>query len=214
MNRLNESNMNILKLIILAMGIALVILIVKLFRIESRDDKVIKNETVAVIYYRKSVRSYTNRIISHQQVDTLIRAGMSAPSARNVQPWFFIAVDNRHLLDSMAAKLPYAKMLTQASVAIVVCGDTIKASEGNTLGYWQQDCSAATQNILLAAESMGLGAVWTGVYPNHERAEAVAHILQLPGHIKPLSVIPIGYPVGKNMPKDKWKAENMRWNLP
>ncbi len=76
--------MNILKLIILAMGIALVILIVKLFRIESRDDKVIKNETVAVIYYRKSVRSYTNRIISHQQVDTLIRAGMSAPSARNV----------------------------------------------------------------------------------------------------------------------------------
>lgn len=207
--------MNVLKLIILAMGIALVVLIVKQSKVIQVDEAVFAPKgALEVIHARKSVRSYTDRQVSRGQVDTLIKAGMAAPTARNVQPWFFVAIDDRALLDSLAEALPYAKMLTKASVAIVVCGDTIKATEGKTLGYWQQDCSAATQNVLLAAEAMGLGAVWTGVYPNLERASAVSSILKLPEHIKPLAVIPVGYPGGNEQPKDKWKPENMRWNLP
>lgn len=207
--------MNISKLIILAMGIALVVLIVKQSAMNPVGEPApAQKPALEVIHARKSVRSYTDRQVSREQVDTLIRAGMAAPTARNVQPWFFVAVDDRALLDSLAAALPYAKMLSNASVAIVVCGDTIKAVEGKTLGYWQQDCSAATQNVLLAAEAIGLGAVWTGVYPNVERAFAVSRILKLPEHIKPLAVIPVGYPGGNEQPKDKWKPENMRWNLP
>ena len=203
------------KLIILAMGIALVVLIVKQSCLTPENQmNNSKNGVLQIIHSRKSVRSYSDRQVSRDQIDTLIRAGMAAPTARNVQPWFFVAVDNRALLDSMAASLPYAKMLNKATVAIVVCGDTIKAVEGNTLGYWQLDCSAATQNILLAAEAVGLGAVWTGVYPNPERTSVVSDILQLPSHIKPLAVIPIGYPSGNVPSKDKWKPENMRWNVP
>ena len=203
------------KLIILAMGIALVVLIVKQSCLTPENQmNNSKNGVLQIIHSRKSVRSYSDRQVSRDQIDTLIRAGMAAPTARNVQPWFFVAVDNRALLDSMAASLPYAKMLNKATVAIVVCGDTIKAVEGNTLGYWQQDCSAATQNILLAAEAVGLGAVWTGVYPKPERTSVVSDILQLPSHIKPLAVIPIGYPSGNVPSKDKWKPENMRWNVP
>ncbi|MGV8830052.1 MAG: nitroreductase family protein [Breznakibacter sp.] len=207
--------MNISKLIILVMGIALIVLIVKQSSMNPVDGSALEQKgALEVIHARKSVRSYTDRQVSRGQVDTLIRAGMAAPTARNVQPWFFVAVDDCALLDSLAEALPYAKMLSSASVAIVVCGDTIKAVEGKTLGYWQQDCSAATQNVLLAAEAIGLGAVWTGVYPNMERAFAVSRILKLPEHIKPLAVIPVGYPGGNEQPKDKWKPENMRWNLP
>lgn len=207
--------MNISKLIILAMGIALIVLIVKQSAMNlGEEPALVQNGALEVIHARKSVRSYTDRQVSRGQVDTLIRAGMAAPTARNVQPWFFVALDDRVLLDSLAEALPYAKMLAKATVAIVVCGDTIKATEGKTLGYWQQDCSAATQNVLLAAEAIGLGAVWTGVYPNMERASAVSRILKLPEHIKPLAVIPVGYPGGNEQPKDKWKPENMRWNLP
>ena len=207
--------MNISKLIILAMGIALIVLIVKQSAMNlGEEPALVQKGALEVIHARKSVRSYTDRQVSRGQVDTLIRAGMAAPTARNVQPWFFVALDDRVLLDSLAEALPYAKMLAKATVAIVVCGDTIKATEGKTLGYWQQDCSAATQNVLLAAEAIGLGAVWTGVYPNMERASAVSRILKLPEHIKPLAVIPVGYPGGNEQPKDKWKPENMRWNLP
>jgi len=162
------------------------------------------------IYSRKSVRSFTSQEVSIELLEELARAGMAAPSARNLQPWAFVIVTDRSTLDTLAERLPYAKMLYEAPAAIAVCGDLSKAGDSPE-GYWVQDCSAATQNILLAAESMGLGAVWTGVYPRADRVFTVKQVLKLPDNVIPLNVIPIGYPKGEHLPKDKFKAENIHW---
>lgn len=170
-----------------------------------------ENQTLEVIHKRKSVRNFTDQAVSKQQIETLLRAGMAAPTAVNRQPWAFYVVTQRASLDALAQQLPYAKMLAQAQAAIVVCGDMEKAGNMKDKGYWVQDCAAATQNILLAAESMGLGAVWTASYPYDDRTEAVINELNLPNTHIPLNVIPIGYPTGEDQPKNKWKAENIIW---
>ena len=110
------------------------------------------NAALDNIFARKSVRTYLNKGVEKEKIDLMLRAGMAAPSGKDVRPWEFIVVSDRAKLDSMAAALPYAKMLTQARNAIIVCGDSVRSS------YWYLDCSAAAQNILLAAESLGLGA--------------------------------------------------------
>lgn len=165
------------------------------------------------IFARKSVRSYTDQPVSREQLDTLVRAAMAAPSGRDMRPWKFVVVDDAAVMDSLSRQLPYAKMLQEAAAAIVVCGDmSIVDKSGNPSVNWQFDCSAATQNLLLAAEAMGLGAVWTGVHPYEDRLAAVKRALILPEHIIPLNVIPIGYPKGEPLPKDKYAAENIRYN--
>lgn len=162
------------------------------------------------IFIRKSVRSFTQERVNDEILIELVRAGMAAPSARNLQPWAFIIVTERRVLDQLAGRLPYAKMLFEAPAAIIVCGDLSKA--GDSLeGYWVQDCSAATENILLAAEALGLGAVWTGVHPRPDRVSVVKEILGIPNHATPLNVIPIGYPKGEHHPKDKFKETNIHW---
>lgn len=169
------------------------------------------NKTLEVIHSRKSVRHFTNQAVSKEQIETLLKAGMAAPTAVNRQPWVFYVVTLRESLDTLSAHLPYAKMLTQAQAAIVVCGDMEKAGNLKDKGYWIQDCAAATENILLAAESMGLGAVWTASYPYDDRTKAVIKELNLPETHIPLNVIPIGYPTGEDLPKNKWKADNVIW---
>lgn len=183
-------------------------------QIESRiSEDIDKSEIVMEnILNRKSVRKYTDKKVTREELKTLLVAGMAAPSAVNAQPWMFIAIDDREILDKLGDLLPYAKMLTQAQAAIIVCGDMSKALEGEGQEYWIQDCSAASQNILLAAESAGLGAVWTGVYPNKERIEIVQRVISLPQHIIPLCVIPIGWQTGAEKPKDKYSEKNIRWN--
>lgn len=170
-----------------------------------------ENEILEVIHSRKSVRHFTDQPVTKAQIETLLRAGMAAPSAVNRQPWAFYVVTQREILDSLSRNLPYAKMLTQVQTAIVVCGDMDKAGNLKDKGYWVHDCAAATENILLAAESMGLGAVWTASYPYDDRTETVIKALGLPANHVPLNVIPIGYPTGEDMPKDKWKPENIIW---
>jgi len=169
------------------------------------------NETLETIFERKSVRHYTSEKVSKEQLALLVKAGMAAPSAMDKRPWAFVVISERNLLDQLAGMLPYGKMLKNANAALVVCGDLHKALEGEAQPYWVQDCSAATQNILLAAESMGLGAVWTGVHPIKEREEEVRKIIGAPGHIVPLNVIAIGYPEGREKPKDKWDETNLHW---
>lgn len=169
------------------------------------------NETLKVIHSRKSVRSFTNQVVTKQQIELLLQAGMAAPTAVNRQPWAFYVITQRETLDALGEQLPYAKMLTQAQAAIVVCGDMEKAGNLKDQAYWVQDCSAATQNILLAAESIGLGAVWTAVFPYDDRSKVVVQTMNLPKHHIPLNVIPIGYPTGEDKPKDKWKPENVFW---
>ncbi len=162
------------------------------------------NETISTIFNRKSVRHYTSEKVTQEQLTLLAKAGMAAPSAVDKRPWAFITIKDREVLDELANKLPYAKMLKQATGAIVVCGDMSKALDGDAKPYWIQDCSAASENILLAAESMGLGAVWTGVHPIKERELLVQKILNIPSDKIPLNVIAIGYPTGEDHPKDKW----------
>ena len=175
------------------------------------DEQEYDNEVLRIIHRRKSVRHFTDQSISKKQLVTLVKAGMAAPSAVNRQSWAFYIVTNRQQLDEMASVLPYAKMLSQAPAAIVVCGDLIKAGDLKDDAYWALDCAAATENILLAAESMGLGAVWTATYQGRERADHVIRILDFPEHHMPLNVIPIGYPAGIDTPKDKWLPENLIW---
>ena len=171
----------------------------------SAADAVLEN-----IHNRKSVRQFTTEPVSDEHIQTMLKAAMAAPSAVNYQPWRFVVITEREQLDAMAEVLPYAKMLKQAPLAIVVCGETTWF-EGNVNNYWQQDCSAATQNILLAAEALGLGAVWTGVYPNMELAGALSDFLGLPANVQPLCAIPIGHHDGTTQPKDKWKPENIHY---
>lgn len=170
-----------------------------------------QNETLEVIHNRKSVRHFTSQTVSKDQIETLLKAGMAAPTAVNRQPWAFYVVTQREILDALGQQLPYAKMLHQAQAAIVVCGDMEKAGNLKDEGYWVQDCSAATENILLAAESIGLGAVWTASYPYDDRTQVVIKALNLPEKHIPLNVIPIGYPTGEDMPKNKWNPDNIIW---
>lgn len=165
------------------------------------------------ILNRTSVRSYEDRAVESDKVEKLLRAGMAAPTAVNKQPWHFIVVTDKNQLLKLSEANPNAGMAVKAPLAIVVCGDMDKALEGDAREFWIQDCSAATENILLAATGMGLGAVWTGTYPSKERCAAVAKALKLPESLIPLNTIVIGYPDTDPTPKDKWKKENVSYNV-
>lgn len=167
---------------------------------------------IDVIHSRKSVRTFTDAPITMEQIDTLLRAGMAAPSGMDRRPWEFIVVTDKDLMRQWADTLPYAAMLKQAQVAIVVCGRDGK--EKGASPYWYIDCSAATQNILLAAEAMGLGAVWTAAYPYEDRMGVVYSAYSVPSDVMPLCIIPIGYPTGKEQPKIKYDSTRIhidRW---
>lgn len=158
------------------------------------------------IFSRTSIRTYQDRTVEPQKIELLLRAAMSAPSGKDQRPWEFVVVNERPILDSLAAALPYAKMLAQAPCAVIVCGSPARSS------YWYLDCSAAAENILLAAHSLGLGGVWTAAYPYAERMEAVRSNLALPEGILPLCVIPIGYPAAVGEPKRKFDAGRIHYN--
>lgn len=167
-----------------------------------------KSDFLETILTRRSVRHFTGQRVASDDLEEILKAGMSAPSAVNTQPWAFIVVTKRELLDVLCRRLPYAKMLDKAGAAIVVCGLPDKDRE-YAKKYWIMDCSAATENILLAVHGLGLGAVWTAVYPDEGKIALVRKTLQIPKEVIPLNVIPIGVPVGDEEPKDKFKRENV-----
>ena len=185
-----------------------------------------KQETSApsaleTIFSRKSVRSYTDQPVTDEQVETLLRAAMSAPTGMNVQPWRFVVVRDQAVKDALLAG-PRGSALAQAPVVFVVCGETTMMrkpwgqpdaeAEEVANGNWTQDCSAAAENLLLAAEALGLGAVWTAGYPYEDRVNPIREALGLPENVTPLCVIPCGYPAGDDQPKDKWKPENIHYD--
>ena len=175
----------------------------------SEEMKSNQNAVITNIHNRKSVRNFIkSKPVSKEDLLTLVKAGMAAPSGRNAQPWEFVIIAERANLDKLQEKLPFAKMLLTATAAIVVCGN---AGDGKGDSFWIEDCSAATQNILLAAESMGLGAVWTAAYPGIERENWIRECLGLPANIRPLCVIPIGYPADNPKPKNKFKEEKVHY---
>jgi nitroreductase len=167
-------------------------------------------ETLRVIYNRKSVRNFTGELVSKEELLELVKAGMAAPSASNCQPWEFVLATDRKTLDGLGDALPYAKMIYKAGAAIIVCGIPANAHRGFT-EYAVIDASLASQNILLAAEAMELGAIWTAAYPYPERMEPVRAILKISPDVIPLNVIPIGHPTGEDVPKNKYRYEKIHW---
>ena len=164
-----------------------------------------------VIMTRTSIRAYRDCPVGADTVELLLRAAMAAPSAVNRQPWAFVVVDDRELLRELSGALPFAKMAAHAPLAVVVCGD-LSRNPGASGDWWVMDASAASENLLLAAHALGLGAVWTGVYPRDERVEAVRRVLGLPADVVPLNLIPVGYPADNLAPKQKWNPANVRYN--
>lgn len=148
-------------------------------------------EALDAILTRRSIRRYLDRPVPDDAVTLLLKAAMAAPSAQNQQPWQFIVVRERALLEEMAEVSQYAKMLRHAQVAVVVCGDL---RNERSPGFWVEDCAAATENLLLAAHALGLGAVWIGVHPREERVQRLRDLFGPPDDVIPFAVISIGYP--------------------
>lgn len=158
---------------------------------------------------RRSIRKFEDKPVSEEMVREILDAAMMAPSAGNAQPWRFVVVDDRAVLDSMADLHPYVKMVLQASVGIIVCADLTKEKFP---GYWVQDCSAAMQNLLLAVHGLGLGAVWTGIHPIEERITAFKKRFNMPEHIIPLGFAPIGWPAQTPESESRFQKDRIHYN--
>jgi len=164
---------------------------------------------VSAILARRSIRKYIDRPVSEEIVNELLTAGMAAPSARNRQPWHFIIINKRDLLDKIPEYHPYSKMILEAPLAIMVCGN---ADLDDNEGYLALNCAAATQNIMVRATELGLGTVWLGIYPREPRVAGLRNLLNIPPHIKPISLIVVGYPGESKPPHDALDQGKVTWN--
>lgn len=164
---------------------------------------------IAPILARRSIRKYTADPVSEKHLKMILEAGMAAPSGKNLRPWHFVVVTDRGRLDRLAEKGTYWRMLHEAPLAIVVCGDPAVSDR-----YWDQDSVAATENILLAVSMLGLGGVWLGCHPNPERMDPVREILGIPGAIVPIAMISIGHPAEEKEPRTQYEEGRVhrdRW---
>jgi len=157
---------------------------------------------------RRSIRRYTGRPVSKESIETVLRSAMQAPSARNLQPWEFLVVQDGETLKRIPEFHPYSSMVPDASAAILVCGNT-RLQE--MPGYLAQDCSAAVENLLLEAAGLGLGAVWLGVYPREERMKAMTDLFELPEDILPMALISVGFPAEKPEFQDRYTEDKVHW---
>lgn len=153
------------------------------------------------LFRRRSIRKYNNKNIENNKIELLLKAGFAAPSARNLQPYNFLVIDDRAILDRIPEFHPYSSMVMEAPLAILVLGDK-RAQEME--GYIAQDCSAATENILIEATELGLGSVWLGVFPREERMSGMRELFNIPEHFIPFSLIVIGYPEETKEPSDRY----------
>lgn len=168
-------------------------------------------DALEAIHTRRSIRKYQDKPVDDKTLETILAAAMSAPSACNSQPWQFIVITDREIIEEVPKINSHAAMVLDAPVSIMVCGDVSFEISG---GYWVVDCSAAVQNLLLAAHALGLGACWTGVYPETERMERFASLLNLPDNVIPHSLIALGYPGEETPTEDRYKTERVhrqRW---
>jgi len=163
-------------------------------------------DALEAIFTRRSIRRYTGDPVAANDVKTLLEAGMNAPSANNSQPWHFIVVDEREKLNAIMEVHPYSRMLAEAPLAIVVCGNPAVSK------FWQQDCAAATQNILLAARALNLGTVWLGVYPDEQRAASVAALFGVPDDVKAMGIIAAGHPAEQKGRVERYDAGKVHKN--
>lgn len=168
-------------------------------------------ETLEAIFNRRSIRKYTGEKIPADKIEQILKAAMYAPSAMNYQPWHFIVLDKRETIDQIFKINPHAEMVKEAALSIIVCGDL--KLEMN-IDYLVEDCSAATQNALLAIHALGLGAVWVSGYPNKEVVEGIRKYYELPENIVPVSIISLGYPAEQVAAEERFnksKIHNNKW---
>lgn len=162
------------------------------------------------ILERRSIRKYTDKLVSKENIEQILRAGMSAPSAGNERPWQFIVLDDKSIMDGITKIHPYSQMLKEASHAIVICGD-MNLKKYNE-DYWVEDCSAAAENMIIMAQELGIGSVWLGVYPTSDRVEQIKKFLNLPDNVVPFSIVSLGYPAEKKDTPDRYDSARVHWN--
>lgn len=166
-------------------------------------------ETLEAIFTRRSIRKYIDKTVEEDKIDIIIDAAMSAPSAGNARPWHFVVIRERETLDKIPEFHHHAKMIKQAQLAIVVCGDP---SLEKYKGRWTLDCSAATENLLLALHALGLAGVWVGLYPVEERMKGMAELLKVPENVIPFAVVPIGYSETKGEKADRFEKSKIHYD--
>jgi nitroreductase len=163
------------------------------------------------IFKRRSVRKFEDRPVEQEKLVQLLEAGMSAPSANNGQPWEFVVVTDPVLLEKVRQVAPYGKY--NCAAAIVVCGSVQKSNKPESSKcYWVQDCTAAVENILIAAPALDLGTVWIGTYPREERVKGLQDLLGIPEEVTPLAMVYVGYPAEHPSPRTQYKEERVHWN--
>jgi nitroreductase len=160
--------------------------------------------SIEIIFARRSIRAYTSKPVSKADLAKLLEAGMAAPSGRDLKPWHFVVIEDRATLERLADAHEHGKMLKSAAAAVAVCGDTTVSPD-----FWIQDCAAATENILIGAAALGLGAVWLGCHPRENRVSAIREVLAIPRHFGILSLISIGHPGEKKEPRTQYSEERV-----
>lgn len=165
-------------------------------------------EAFHAILTRRSIRTYTSDHVSEETISELLKAAMSAPTAAN-EVWHFVVLRQRSILDAVPDFHPHAQMLKRAPVAIAVCADLTREQ---LKGRWMLDCAAATENILIAANALGLGACWVGIYPVEERMQGLRKLLDIPNHVNPLCLVALGYPAEKKEPPDRFQQDRIHYD--
>lgn len=166
-------------------------------------------DTIEMICKRRSIRCYLEKLVEKDTIRTLLKAATAAPTAANCQPWEFIVIDDAVKLSKMKEKLMFARY--NAPVAIVVCGNMKLAFKGPGKEMWVQDCSAAIENILIAATSIGLGTVWIGIYPIESNIKPLKNILNIPEYVTPLGIVYIGYPAEEKEARTRLDEKRVYW---
>lgn len=190
----------------------------------SEDDHALNNKTIQTIMSRKSVRSFSDQKVTDEQITVMLKAAFAAPSGSDIRPWSAVVLRDPSTYEAIFSQKNFnLKMFQSAQAVVVFCADTTVlriprgAPEGTqpslqNNGTWRDDLGAVTENFLLAAESLGLGAVWTASYPYHDRMDPIKESLELPASVVPYCVVPVGYPAGDNQPKDKWDESRVHYN--
>ncbi len=159
-----------------------------------------------LMYARRTIREFTDESVTDEQVEAMLKAAMAAPSAQELQPWRFVVVRKRKMLDKLTEVHKYAHMLAKAPLAVVVCGDE-KVSEK----HWVEDTCVATQNLLLAATALGLGGVWISLYPKRKHQKYVRELLDIPEHLGVLCALALGHPAEKKPARTKYDPSYVHW---
>lgn len=168
--------------------------------------------SISCIAERHSIRDYTPESVNDEQLRLILKSAMYAPSANNLRPWEFVVVKQRAILDKLAEGCKHWSALTRSQLAIVVLADLRNPKPGAT-DFFVQDCAACTQNMLLAATDLKLGAVWLGCYPREERVAFVKDVLETPDDVIPFSIVPIGYPTKTYPPRDSYDKDKVHWEV-